>query len=189
VIEEEEGDDYRQVRSPVGTSLDDRIRDAEEKIKRSNNRRPRTAGHDSTPPISGATRRHDSYSRTSHSPSTNTTSTLRRSATLSSASAMTPNGGNASDSSTRRPGIVARLSGEDVHERENSGGSGSSGRRKPIPDFRAGGLVGRPIYPDDLIKADKLVHSSKISLDDHRFRIAQLPIVSSIVQGQRHTVL
>jgi hypothetical protein len=139
IIQEESADDQPQVRSPVGTSLDDRIREAEEKIKRTNDRRPRTAGHETTLPISGEPRRHESYIRAAHSPSTN--STLQRSATLSSASVMTPNGVNGSDSS-RRPGVVARLSGEDVHERENSGGSGSSGRRKPIPrDFRNGGLV------------------------------------------------
>jgi hypothetical protein len=138
-IEEEEN--VPQVHSPVGTSLDDRIRDAEEKIKRTTSRRPRTSGHtETTPPISGSMRRHDSYSRTSHSPSTNT-STLRRSATVSSASVLTPNGG--SDSSGRRNGTVARVAGtDDPHERENSGGSGSSGRRKPIPtEFRNGSLV------------------------------------------------
>lgn len=142
VIPEEKADDQPQLRSPVGTSLDDRIREAEEKIRRNNARRPRTAVHDSTPPTAGLSRRHDSYSRAAHSPSTNTNSTLRRSATLSSASAITPNGGNGSDSSGRRPGMVARHSGEDVHERENSGGSGSSGMRKPLPQhFRDGGLV------------------------------------------------
>ena len=143
-IEEEE--EVAQVRSPVGASLDDRIRAAEEKIteegnKRTTSRRPRTAGHVETiPPITGSTRRNDSYSRTTHSPST-TTSTLRRSATVSSASVLTPNGG--SDSSGRRNGTMARVAGtDDPHERENSGGSGSSGRRKPIPaEFRNGSLV------------------------------------------------
>jgi hypothetical protein len=142
-IEEEE---VAQVRPPVGKSLDDRIRAAEEKIteegiKRTTSRRPRTAGHvETTPPISGSTRRNDSYSRTAHSPS-NTISTLRRSATVSSASVLTPNGG--SDSSGRRNGTMARVAGmDDSHERENSGGSGSSGRRKPIPaEFRNGSLV------------------------------------------------
>jgi len=136
-------------RSLVGISLDDRIRAAEEKIteegiKRTTSRRPRTAGHvEMTPPISGPARRNDSYSRTAHSPS-NTTSTLRRSATVSSASVLTPNGG--SDSSGRRNGPMARVAGtDDPHERENSGGSGSSGRRKPIPaEFRNGSLVSIP---------------------------------------------
>ena len=138
-----------QVRSPEGISLDDRIRAAEEKIseegiRRTTSRRPRTAGHvETTPPISGSMRRNDSYSRKTHSPS-NTTSTLRRSATVSSASVLTPNGG--SDSSGRRNGTMARVAGtDDPHERENSGGSGSSGRRKPIPaEFRNGSLVSIP---------------------------------------------
>ena len=138
-IEEEEV--TRSVRSPMEESLDDRIRDAEEKIKRTTSRRPRTAGHvETTPPISNGIRRHESYGRTAHSPS-NTTSTLRRSATVSSASVLTPNGG--SDSSGRRDGTMARVAGTDEsHERENSGGSGSSGRRKPLPaEFRNGSLV------------------------------------------------
>jgi hypothetical protein len=133
------------VRSPVGTSLDDRIREAEEKIKRTTSRRPRTAGNlDSSPPISGGIRRHDSYSRGTRSPSYPTsTTTIRRSTTLSSVAAITPNGDHNSDSSGRRNGTTARVAAmNDVHERENSGGSGSSGRRKPIPtEFRNGSLV------------------------------------------------
>jgi hypothetical protein len=156
-IEEEE--EVAPVRSPVGTSLDDRIRAAEEQIteegiKRTTSRRPRTAGNvDTTPPISGSMRRNESYSRTAHSPS-NTTSTLRRSATVSSASVLTPNGG--SDSSGRRNGTMARVAGtDDPHERENSGGSGSSGRWKPIPaEFRNGSLVSTSYFLD---------HSSNLS--------------------------
>jgi hypothetical protein len=134
---EEEEEEERHIRSPVGISLDERIRQAEEKIERTT-RRPRTS--DSTPPISGGIRRHDSYGRTSHSPiNTTSNSTLRRSATVSSASALTPNGG--SDSSGRRHGTMA-LVADELHEREHSGGSGSSGRRKPIPtEFRNGSLV------------------------------------------------
>lgn len=154
-IEEEE--EQPPVRSPVGTSMDRRIqdaedkilRDAENKIKRTTSRRPRTSGNvETTPPISGSMRRHDSYNRIDHSPGT-TTSTLRRSATVSSASVLTPNGG--SDSSGRRSGTMARVAGtHEPHERENSGGSGSSGRRKPIPtEFRNGSLV-CPLDPTEL---------------------------------------
>lgn len=131
-------------RSPVGTSLDKRIQEAEEKIRETTSRRPRTAEASQTQRAApGILRQHDSYSRNAHSPSAYTSSTLRRSATLSSASVLTPNGDHGSDSSGRRHAASIRTAGlQDSHEREQSGGSGSSGRRKPIPsDFRNGGLV------------------------------------------------
>lgn len=132
-------------RSPVGASLDERIEEAEEKIRQSAQRRPRTADANQTHRAApGTLRRHDdSYSRNTQSPSTYTSSTLRRSATLSSASVLTPNGEYGSDASGRRHAASTRNTGlQESREREQSGGSGSSGRRKPIPsDFRNGGLV------------------------------------------------
>lgn len=141
-------------RSPVGVSLDERIQEAEEKIRQSTKlRRPRTADSKQTLPPSGTLRRHDSYSRNNHSPSAYTSSTLRRSATLSSASVLTPNGDHESDSSGRHHTASTRaVVMNDSHEREQSGGSGSSGRRKPIPsDFRNGGLVRFPAHMSDLL--------------------------------------
>ena len=111
-----------------GTVLDEKIREAEEKIRAS--RRPRTAGeNDLTSPTTGIIRRHDSYTRAAGTTmerawSGGAGNTLRRSATTSGMVTRTPDGG------------------EDQGEQEKSGGSGGSKNRKPLPSqFRSGPLV------------------------------------------------
>lgn len=185
VVEEEDQDELdRRVRSPVGTTLDDRIREAEEKIKQSTQkRRPRTSdANDAGRPGSTTLRRHDSYHRNSnnHSPSAYTSSTLRRSATLSSASVLTPNGDQGSDSSNKRYTSTRHTTAGgggagDSHEREYSGGSGSSGRRKPIPtDFRNGGLF-TPSPKSPMTNLNGSEVAQQPSTSQRRSRLTQSP--------------
>ena len=108
--------------SPI-TDLDERIRSAEAAIHQTTLRRSRL--HNDHQLSGDTTLRQDSHIREQVSPVAETSATLRRSATLSSASARTP---------TLEDGYLRDvIVGMNDDEREKSGSSGGSGRRKPIP--------------------------------------------------------
>ncbi|WWD17814.1 hypothetical protein CI109_102257 [Kwoniella shandongensis] len=130
-------------RSSHGSELDERIREAEERILQASSGRVRRTVdvEEKATPVRGAIRRHDLYSRAKESPSVVPSSAIRRSATLSSALG-NANGhtGSASDLPSKRGDGDHEMHEED-EDRERSGGSGSSRRRKGLPaDFRHGGL-------------------------------------------------
>jgi hypothetical protein len=139
-------DPRREERSPrigsAGASLDDRIREAEEKIKNATARRSRPSTAETKSPESprGELRRHDSY-RSAQSHVVASTSTLRRSATLSST---TRSNGEEADTPDRRDRTLRMHNGTPARdsEQERSGGSSGSGKRKPLPsEFRQSSLV------------------------------------------------
>jgi hypothetical protein len=139
-------DPSREERFPrigsAGASLDDRIREAEEKIKRATARRSRPSTAETKSPESprGELRKHDSY-RSAQSPVVASASTLRRSATLSST---TRSNEEEVDSPDRRDRTLRMHNGTPARdsEQERSGGSSGSGKRKPLPsEFRQGSLV------------------------------------------------
>ncbi|WRT64206.1 uncharacterized protein IL334_001135 [Kwoniella shivajii] len=117
-----------------GSELDDKIREAEERIAQAaihRRRRSMDVEKNSTPsrqPI----RRHDSYSRTTGSPMAATTSSgLKRTTTLLSALTDSP------ADSIRREDKPYDTPEKGNEERERSGGSSSSRKRKGLPsDFR-----------------------------------------------------
>ncbi|WVQ97405.1 hypothetical protein IAU59_004518 [Kwoniella sp. CBS 9459] len=143
LAEEEDGraSDMSRSRSH-GSQLDDKIREAEERIaETSNGRRKRSIDIEKSTPVRGQIRRHDSYTRATGSPlvASSTSASIRRSATMSSASASTHPDFPAA--SLSRNGNVEVLQDEGQEDREKSGGSSSSRRRKALPaDFRNNGL-------------------------------------------------
>ncbi|WVQ82553.1 hypothetical protein IAT38_004682 [Cryptococcus sp. DSM 104549] len=128
-------------RRSQGAVLDEKIKEAEEKIVQSSSSRTRRSlDVERATPVRGSIRRQDSYSRAQGSPGP-MSSTLRRNATLSSASASAPNG----DVPRRRAEGSYEEEDEDMRqgigERSGGSGSGSSRRRKALPtDFRNGGF-------------------------------------------------
>ncbi|KAI9635238.1 uncharacterized protein MKK02DRAFT_43918 [Dioszegia hungarica] len=129
-----------------GAELDDRIREAEEKVKRVNQRSSRpstsTSTRDGRSPQKSTIRGADSSSPAPSRPSPVVpfaNNTLRRSATLSSASARNHATAEELVSPERADASTTRDRGtwEDT-ERDRSGGSAGSGKRKPLPtEFRS----------------------------------------------------
>jgi hypothetical protein len=147
VLADEAIREERSAGAEKGIDLDERIREAEEKIKRADARRARASlDMASTSGSPGrALRRHESYSRANGSAKASpvvASSTLRRSATLSSASAWSV--GGEVETPDRREGTMRRQVATPADDdRERSGGSSGSGKRKPLPtEFRQGSLVG-----------------------------------------------
>ncbi|WVF70515.1 hypothetical protein IAT40_005305 [Kwoniella sp. CBS 6097] len=124
-----------------GSELDDKIREAEERIaENSHGRGRRSTDIENLTPVRGQIRRHDSYTRVNGSPLVASSSaSIKRSATMSSASMSTHPDSPAE--SLSRKGNVEVLQDEGQEDREKSGGSSSSRRRKALPaDFRNNGL-------------------------------------------------
>ena len=126
--------------------VDERIPETEIRDQRGSSMRdrPGTDAEGDSALTRGTTRRQDSSnsSNTYTSPLSASTTTLRRSETVTSATGRTPHGVSTSVSSYRRTN--RDVGDEWTHEdaRESSGGSGGSGRRKPLPsEFRHGSLV------------------------------------------------
>ncbi|OCF41803.1 hypothetical protein I317_04409 [Kwoniella heveanensis CBS 569] len=143
LAEEEDGKGVNMSRSRShGSELDDKIREAEERIAgTSHGRRKRSIDIEKSTPVRGQIRRHDSYTRVTGSPLVASSSaSVRRSATMSSASAPTHNPDSPAESLPKK-GDMEMLRDEGQEDREKSGGSSSSRRRKALPaDFRNTGL-------------------------------------------------
>lgn len=147
--------------------LDERIREAEAQIQKTHSRRSRIAAdvlHGST----NTMRKLDTRSKSTESPEVDTGSTLRRSATVSSVSAKTPNG-------DARGHLVEVVNG-DRDERDRSGSNGGFLRRKPLPaDFRSNGLVSLTGAEVTILTSEQFTPSPKPSGGDTYKTSGELP--------------
>ncbi|WVW82371.1 hypothetical protein I302_104378 [Kwoniella bestiolae CBS 10118] len=138
ILEEEPVKDSGQLSRTrsQGSELDDKIKEAEEKIiQAAIDRRRRPDVDQTSTPVRQQIRRHDSYTRATGSPIVNTTgSALRRTTTLSSNHTDSPSG-----SIAKRVDEPHETPEKGDEDRERSGGSSSSRRRKGLPaEFRNG---------------------------------------------------
>ncbi|RXK42484.1 hypothetical protein M231_00038 [Tremella mesenterica] len=148
-------------------NVDDRIRDAEEKIR--NVWRPQKLSVDveNRSPVRGSMRRHDSYDRVIGNPGP-AASHLRRSATLTSSSPLLHHD-DAGNSQTRKQPYESTPHKE-RKEGERTSGSGSSGRRKALPvEFRSGGGLFTPSPPKQGHQRDHSLPVARSVLGDNHY--------------------
>ncbi|ORX35991.1 hypothetical protein BD324DRAFT_629791 [Kockovaella imperatae] len=132
LVEDEEDDRRPRLtrRESSGIDLDAKIREAEERIRQSADRaqRPRTSPERKESPSHKTLRRHDSYTRVNNLMVHAESDTMRRSLT-------------ATGTVKRSPGFDELRDFSSINEKDRSGGSAGSTKRKPLPaSFREAGM-------------------------------------------------